>query len=501
MPPAFARHTALPKSQSSNPTKPSRANPAQTLDSGHDFSAASAFVQDFSRTPARTRTPFLIQPKLTINTPGDEYEQEADRISERVMRMPEPPLPSASANNYTAQQKEPHAQKHLRTKRVEPTTGEPIAAPPIVQEVLSSPGQPLDAGARAFMEPRFGHDFSQVRVHADERSAEAASSVNARAFTAGDRVVFGAGEYAPQTEPGRRLLSHELAHTLQQRSGLLQGARVASHHAHGAASGSAQIQRKLVDQKDNEIRVNLDKVKPGDTVTPEFHDKASSRVKKDTTKIVNAMLKTPSGLSSLQTWIALPGSIRLWYHRGAPLLDDEGEEAHGFSVGSDPNLATGKTEVNVSGAGVRDEKDRYRELEGEQWWGAVAVHEAVHQSKENLLIKGQYDALRDEINANANTNKKKDPREAKLKTLAEQKEEGPIRAELISLIEYDVLYPDQAGKWLTRNFEKKLGKSIYKETVESAVNGLVIGGYIFAEQKSKIIDVYLTHHKRSPKKN
>ncbi len=212
------------------------------------------------------------------------------------------------------------------------------------------------------------------------------------------------------------------------------------------------------------------------------------------------MLKTPSGLNSLKTWIALPGSIRLWYHRGAPLLDDEGEEAHGFSVGSDPNLATGKTEVNISGAGVSDEKDRYRYLEGEQLWGAVAVHESVHQSKENLLIKGEYDSLRDEIDARKDK-KKKDPREAKLKTLALQKEDNPIRAELVSLIEYDVLYPDKAGKWLTRNFEKRLGKGIYKETVESAVNGLVKGGYIVAEQKSKVIDVYLTHHKRSPKKS
>jgi hypothetical protein len=92
--------------------------------------------------------------------------------------------------------------------------------PPIVHEVLRSPGQPLDRETRAFMEPRFGHDFSGVRVHTDSQAAESAKAVNALAYTIGRDVVFGAGQYAPNTEYGRQVLAHELTHTIQQVSSL-----------------------------------------------------------------------------------------------------------------------------------------------------------------------------------------------------------------------------------------------------------------------------------------
>jgi uncharacterized protein DUF4157 len=88
--------------------------------------------------------------------------------------------------------------------------------PSIVHEVLRSPGQPLDPATRAFMEPRFGHDFSQVRVHTDAKAAESAQAVNALAYTAGRDVVFGPGQYVPETNDGRRLLAHELTHVMQQ---------------------------------------------------------------------------------------------------------------------------------------------------------------------------------------------------------------------------------------------------------------------------------------------
>lgn len=93
------------------------------------------------------------------------------------------------------------------------------STPAIVHEVLRSPGQPMAAATRAFMEPRFDHDFSQVRVHADARAADAAHAVGARAYTVGDRVVMGAGQYRPHSADGRRLLAHELAHVVQQAPG------------------------------------------------------------------------------------------------------------------------------------------------------------------------------------------------------------------------------------------------------------------------------------------
>ena len=84
--------------------------------------------------------------------------------------------------------------------------------PPIVHEVLRSPGQPLGAETRAFMEPRFSHDFSRVRVHTDAKAAESARSVNALAYTVGRNVVFGEGHYAPGARTGRSILAHELVH-------------------------------------------------------------------------------------------------------------------------------------------------------------------------------------------------------------------------------------------------------------------------------------------------
>lgn len=88
--------------------------------------------------------------------------------------------------------------------------------PLIVHEVLRSPGRPLDSATRTFVESRFGHDFSRVRVHTGARAAESARTVNAQAYTVGRDIVFGAGEYAPVSGPANRLLAHELAHVVQQ---------------------------------------------------------------------------------------------------------------------------------------------------------------------------------------------------------------------------------------------------------------------------------------------
>lgn len=89
-------------------------------------------------------------------------------------------------------------------------------APPVVHEVLNSPGQALNSETRAFMEPRFAHDFSSVRVHSDSKAAESARAVNALAYTVGRDMVFGAGQYAPATREGRKLIAHELTHVEQQ---------------------------------------------------------------------------------------------------------------------------------------------------------------------------------------------------------------------------------------------------------------------------------------------
>ena len=110
-------------------------------------------------------------------------------------------------------------EKEMTLLRHSDDSSGPVNAPPIVHEVLRTPGRPLDTEARDFFEPRFGHDFSGVRVHTDAKAAESARAVNALAYAVGHNVVFDAGRYSPSTKGGAWLLAHELAHTIQQQAG------------------------------------------------------------------------------------------------------------------------------------------------------------------------------------------------------------------------------------------------------------------------------------------
>ena len=110
-------------------------------------------------------------------------------------------------------------QQKLSLQRRKGNGAEAARVPPIVHDVLRSSGQALDAHTRAFMESRFRHDFSRVRVHNDAKAATSAQAINARAYTAGRDVVFAAGQYAPSSLQGRRLLAHELTHVVQQEAG------------------------------------------------------------------------------------------------------------------------------------------------------------------------------------------------------------------------------------------------------------------------------------------
>jgi hypothetical protein len=116
---------------------------------------------------------------------------------------------------------------HSRLQRKKSSDMEREGVPQLVHDTLRSGGQPLNASVRAFMEPRFGHDFGQVRVHTDGQAAESAEAVSALAYTAGRDIVFGAGQYQPHSDAGKRLLAHELAHVVQQASGPVSGVPIA----------------------------------------------------------------------------------------------------------------------------------------------------------------------------------------------------------------------------------------------------------------------------------
>ena len=126
-------------------------------------------------------------------------------------------------------QKKNHA---LQRKAMNSGKGEwDSAIPPVVHDVLNSTGEPLNESTRAFMEPRFGHDFSGVRVHTDARAAESAGAVTAHAYTVGEDVVFAPGQYQPSTERGNALIAHELSHVLQQEGASGETAKAMSNPA------------------------------------------------------------------------------------------------------------------------------------------------------------------------------------------------------------------------------------------------------------------------------
>ena len=154
--------------------------------------------------------------------------------------LPPPLAPYASEYKISGEQTKREAPKKKKKKtavqRKPNSDARAGGAPAIVGEVLESSGQPLEPIARAFMESRFGYDFSQVRIHTGANAAKSAQATNAVAYTVGKHVVFGAGQYSPHSQSGRRLLAHELTHVIQQQG----AARVSSSISPGQLNDSAE---------------------------------------------------------------------------------------------------------------------------------------------------------------------------------------------------------------------------------------------------------------------
>jgi hypothetical protein len=182
-----------------------------------------------------------VQTKLSISEPGDIYEQEADRVADQVMRMPEHPVQHHSSPSHNAGGGEmvqckplvstitPLIQRQsLEQVEDEETTEDKLDVQrfaggdgdggDVPGNFLSSlgPGSPLDPQTQSFFEPRFGADFSNVRIHTDAQAAQSAGAVNAKAYTVGHNIVFGAGHYGTDTWHGKQLIAHELTHVVQQ---------------------------------------------------------------------------------------------------------------------------------------------------------------------------------------------------------------------------------------------------------------------------------------------
>src|SRR5690349_2035626 len=170
----------------------------------------------------------MIQTKLRTNEPGDCLEAEADRVADRMMQTPKgwarselgiTPQPMSyvrrACHDCESELRRKPSGEH-KAPREQPQ--HPTVAPNLPREISSAKGSDtsLPQSARAFFEPRFGYNFDQVRIHAGPQAASIAQAVNARAFTVGHDVFFGANEYSPELHSGQRLIAHELAHVVQQ---------------------------------------------------------------------------------------------------------------------------------------------------------------------------------------------------------------------------------------------------------------------------------------------
>lgn len=277
-------HTVEPqaKTQASSTNEvESSISKQETLDLQTQLERASRCGHNLGRMQAKINRPSSIQPKLTIGQPGDKYEQEADRVADRVMAMPVSPVQpkiqrQAQEEEEQVQAKSvdiisPPIQLQAEEEEQVQTKAEPIA--PLIQrqevaeeeeQVQTKPlstsitpaiqlqteeksvqakaeaiatqnpsngntrslesrlsaqkgsGSPLSNEVRTFMEPRFGVDFSQVKIHADSEAVQMNRELNAQAFAHGRDIYFGAGKYNPSLSEGKRLLAHELTHVVQQ---------------------------------------------------------------------------------------------------------------------------------------------------------------------------------------------------------------------------------------------------------------------------------------------
>lgn len=221
-------------------------------------------------TPKNKQQPFFapvqIQPKLSIGATDDPSEREADAIADKVMQTPV----SAKRNTFFIsspvtpfQRKSKRSEDEERLQR-KSENGESITTvPSIVNEVLNSGnGKPLDQATRSFMEPRLNSDFSHVKIHDNTLAAKSADSINALAYTSGNNVVFNSGQYKTNTDSGKRLLAHELVHTMQQggvrrKTGVIQRSWLgdawdavkdtASDIGHGVADAASAVGHGIAD--------------------------------------------------------------------------------------------------------------------------------------------------------------------------------------------------------------------------------------------------------------
>lgn len=230
-----------------------------------------------------------IQRKATVSSPGDPLEREADDVADQVMRMAEPG--SIGSAPVTVQRKcaacDEEDQSVIQTKRATENASEGLDAGTAVSTAERG-GTPLSAETRSFFEPRFGQDFSDVRIHADGEAASSARAVQARAYTFGNDIVFGANQYAPATTQGKQLLAHELTHVIQQ------------------GGGGKAVQRDVEEGTDETVpATDMDDSEGAEPMDKKGGCKAERNITRRIRNFIDLDITIPEGCSATMTFTAI----------------------------------------------------------------------------------------------------------------------------------------------------------------------------------------------------
>lgn len=236
--------------------------------------SAMALSYSFGKMPVYPQSTARIQPKLAVNQPGDDHEKEADAVADKIVQMSsqpfvrplslravmqpgqslqrtcahceeeeeKPSLQRKPADGFSLQRKCAACEAEEKEKQLQRKTSGSAGdgtALPAVEQTLQSPGRPMDGHTRSFMEQRFGYDFGKVRIHDDGLAHRSSSAIQAKAYTYQHHVVFGAGQYNPQTPTGQHLLAHELTHVVQQNGNTIQRQEMDDTLPGGSGAGQA----------------------------------------------------------------------------------------------------------------------------------------------------------------------------------------------------------------------------------------------------------------------
>ncbi|MEA3051430.1 MAG: hypothetical protein QOG72_333 [Sphingomonadales bacterium] len=266
-----------------------------------------------------------LQAKLTVGAVNDPLEREADAAADQVMRKADARVSLAAPPRLSRKcescEEEESGAPLKRKASGGGMAGE--AAPAIVDRVLASPGRSLDPATSSFMGRRLGADFSDVRIHTDSDAAASATAVKARAYTVGRDLVFGSGEFEPNSRAGRHLLAHELAHVVQQSADSAPNLRRVADPSEAPASMPCRIAT-------NSVLSLLDV----------HFDRDSATIRPAERTALEAFVAS---------WHGQPGSLRLRIDGHA---SEEGTESHNWPLSCNRAMAVENVLTSPTGGGI-----------------------------------------------------------------------------------------------------------------------------------------------------